>query len=86
MARQCFDGNALLPIDNQPRLDLKQQLEDGTLLFKCVSATHLESFKDPNENAFKLKMIDDGSLYRAEAYVEADGQLKSNGIAFHKMA
>lgn len=72
------------PIGNQPRLDLKEQLEDGTLKFECVSATHLSSFKAPHEHAFTLKMNADGSFYREETYVEDDAQLQSNGILFQR--
>jgi len=72
------------PIGNQPRLDLKGRLEDGTLMFECVSATHLSSFDDPHEHAFTLKVNEDGSIYREETYVEDDGLRQSNGILFHR--
>lgn len=85
-----MDGSILMamhycPIGNQPRLDLKEQCEDGTLMFECVSATHLKSFKDPHEHAFNLKINQDGSFYRNETYVEDDGRLQSNGIVFDRM-
>ena len=72
------------PIGNQPRLDLKEQLADGTLKFECVSATHMKSFKDPHEHAFDLKLIENGSFYRTETYVEKDGSYQSNGILFQR--
>lgn len=85
-----MDGDLLMamhycPIGNQPRLDLKEQSEDGTLSFECVSATHLKSFKDPHEHAFTLKINKDGSLYRNETYVEDNGQYESNGILFERV-
>ncbi len=72
------------PIGNQPRLDLKHRLDDGTLKFECVSATHLSSFDDPHEHAFSLRLNSDGTIYREETYMEKDGQLHSNGILFQR--
>ena len=72
------------PIGNQPPLDLKAQLSDGTLKFECVSATHLNSFKDPHEHAFDLRINDDASLLRNETYVERSGEYASNGIFFER--
>lgn len=85
-----MDGNILMalhycPIGNQPRLDLKRQLSDGTLEFECVSATHLKSFREPHEHSFDLKINEDGSIYRSETYVEPDGQLLSNAIEFRRV-
>ncbi len=74
------------PIGNQPRLDLKRQRGDGTLEFECTSATHLKSFKDPHEHAFDIKINQDGTLYRNEAYVEDSGALESNGILFRRIS
>lgn len=86
-----MDGDLLMamhycPIGNQPRLDLKEQQEDGRLMFECVSATHLKSFDDPHEHAFNLKLNADGSLHREETYVEDDAKLHSNGILFQRVA
>lgn len=86
-----MDGDILMamhycPIGNQPRLDLIERREDGTLFFECVSATHLKSFQEPHEHAFNLKLNSDGSLYREETYVEEDTQLHSNGILFQRTA
>ena len=84
-----MDGPTLMamhycPIGNQPRLDLKRQLPNGTLEFECVSATHLKSFKDPHEHAFDLRINDDGTLYRNETYMEESGDYGSNGILFKR--
>lgn len=85
-----MDGPTLMathycPIGNQPRLDLKRQRTDGTLEFECVSATHLNSFKDPHEHSFDLRINDDGSLYRTETYMEDSGVYSSNGILFKRI-
>ena len=72
------------PIGNQPRLDMKEQLSDGTLKFECVSATHLKNFDDPHEHAFDLKLNDDGTIFRNETYMEDSGELESNGILFRR--
>lgn len=83
-----LDGDQLMamhycPIGNQPRLDLKRQLKDGTLEFEFSAATNLTTPNEPHEHAFNLRIIDDETVRRNETYVE-NGVAETNGTTFHR--
>ena len=82
------DGERLIathycPIGNQPRLELRRQLEDGTLEFEFKSATNLPNEDSAHEHAFDLRIIDASTILRNETYVE-NGIAESNGTVFYR--
>ena len=81
-----MDGERMIathycPIGNQPRLQLKRKLNDGTLEFEFMDATNLPDMLQAHEHAFDMQVLDADIFVRNETYL-SDGESSSNGIRF----